>query len=216
MAPPVVVEQDEVSRGGNDLIWLPISRQDGRMIHGHDNPVALSPQFCATPLAATGRVDLVDALHWIAEDRSLVDGADVSGILTALVAAADAGVQGSESALLAAVRAALRSTLDTSVDLLLTGSVVSPHRNQAALANVARRTPTGSLADITSTAVLAAQADDSLVVETLGLVAGLSWRDLQARSQAASSMALWPLGQWRCSWTVLSVVARSRSCEPAG
>ena len=67
---------------------------------------------------------------------------------------------------------------------MLTDTVVPPHRYQAALANVARRTASGTLADITSTTVLAAQADDSLVIETLGLVAGLSWRDLQARSQA--------------------------------
>lgn len=65
------------------------------MVNGRDNPGALSPQDRATLLTAMGRVDLVDALHWIAEDRSLVDGADVSSILTALVAAADAGVRGS-------------------------------------------------------------------------------------------------------------------------
>ena len=58
------------------------------------------------------------------------------------------------------------------------------HRYQAALANVARRTRQEHSSTSQRTAVLAAQADDPLVIETLGLVAGLSWRDLQARSQA--------------------------------
>lgn len=160
------------------------SRQDGPMAQALGNSSALPPDDRSVLLTATGRRDLVDALHWIAEGRPLVDGTDLSGMLTALVAAADAGIHGSEPALRAAVRAALRSTLDTSADLVLTGTIVSPHRYQAALANVARRTTTGSIADITTAAVLAAQDDDPLVVEALGLVAGLSWRDLQARSQA--------------------------------
>jgi hypothetical protein len=154
------------------------------MVDALSNSSALPPDDRAALLTATGRRDLVDALHWIAEGRPLVGGADLSGMLTALVTAVDAGIRGSEPALRAAVRAALRSTLDTSADLVLTGTIVPPHRYQAALANVARRTTTGSIADITTAAVLAAQDDDPLVIEALGLVAGLSWRDLQARSQA--------------------------------
>lgn len=154
------------------------------MVESLGNLGGLSPDDRATLLTATARSDLVDALHWVAEGRPLVGGTDVSGMLAALVAAADAGVRGSELALRAAVRAALRSTLDTSADLVLTGMIVPPRRYQAALANVARRTSTGSLADITSAAVMAAQNDDPLVIEALGLVAGLSWRDLQARSEA--------------------------------
>ena len=149
-----------------------------------DNSGELSPGDLVTLLTATGRSHLADALCWIAEDRVLSTGAEVSSVLTALVAAADAGVADSQPALRAAVRKALHSTMDTSADLVLTEAIVPPHRYQDALATVARRTPTGSLADITSAAVLAAQAEDPLVVEALGLVAGLSWRDLQARSGA--------------------------------
>lgn len=160
------------------------SRQDVRMVEALGNVGGLSPEAEAVLLAATGRSELVDALRWIAEDRPLTGSGDVASILAALVAAVDAGSSAAEPALRTAVRAALRSTLDTSADLVLTTSIVPPYRYQAALANVARRTATGSLGSITSTAVLAAQADDGLVMEALGLAAGLSWRDLQARSQA--------------------------------
>lgn len=165
---------------------------------------ALSNHDEATLLSATRRTDLEDALHWIGEERPLAPGVDVSRMLTALVAAANAGVRGAEPALRTAVRSALRSTMDTSADLVLTTTIVAPHRYQAALGNVAGRTATASLESITSTAVLAAQADDPLVIETLGLVAGLSWRDLQARSQARGVQLP---GNAQGSWSPSQVVS---------
>lgn len=161
----------------------PDPRQDSRMVEAEGTGSELAPEHASALLAATGRGELVDALHWIAEGRP-VSGVASAGILTAVVAAADLGIRGADAALRTAVRSALRSTLDTSADLVLTDSIVPPHRYQAALANVARRTPSGTMSGITSAAVMAAQASDPLVMETLGLVAGLSWRDLQARSTA--------------------------------
>lgn len=153
------------------------------MVEAEGSGREVAPEHESALLAATGRSDIVDALHWIAEGRP-VSGVDGASLLTAVVAASDSGIRGADAALRTAVRSALRSTLDTSADLVLTDSIVPPHRYQAALATVARRTPSGTLSDITSATVMAAQADDPLVIETLGLVAGLSWRDLQARSQA--------------------------------
>ncbi|TWE12589.1 hypothetical protein [Rudaeicoccus suwonensis] len=166
-------------------------------------------------LAATGRSDLIDALHWIAEGRSLLD-VDSSSILVAVVAAADSGIQGADSALRTAVRSALRSSVDTSADLVLTDSIVPPHRYQAALANLARRTPSGTLSDITSATVMAAQAGDPQVIETLGLVAGLSWRDLQSRSQArgvplpGDSHGVWNPSQVLGAFRVIDDVVRAQ------
>lgn len=161
----------------------PDPRQDTRMVEAEGTGSELAPEHASALLAATGRGELVDALHWIAESRP-VSGVASARILTAVVAAADLGIRGADAALRTAVRSALRSTLDTSADLVLTDSIVPPHRYQAALANVARRTPSGTMSGITSATVMAAQASDPLVMETLGLVAGLSWRDLQARSTA--------------------------------
>lgn len=188
------------------------------MVHAEDDGRELAAEQESALLAATGRSDLVDALHWIAEGRP-VSGVDGASILTAVVAAADSGIRGADSALRTAVRSALRSTLDTSADLVLTDSIVPPHRYDTALANVARRTPSGTLADVTSATVMAAQADDPLVVETLGLVAGLSWRDLQARSQArgvalpSESHGVWNPSQVLGAFRVIDDIVRARA-EP--
>jgi len=185
------------------------------MVQGEVNGRALAPGHESALLAGTGRTDLVDALHWIAEGRP-VSGVDGASILTAVVAAADSGVRGADAALRTAVRSALRSTLDTSADLVLTDSIVPPHRYQAALASVARRTPSGTLSDITSATVTAAQAADPLVIETLGLVAGLSWRDLQARSQArgvslpGESQGTWNPSQVLAAFRVIDEIVRAQ------
>jgi len=185
----------------------------GCMVEAEGTGGDLAPEHESALLAATGRADLVDALHWIAEGRPV--SGDGAILLTAVVAAADSGIHGADAALRAAVRSALRSTLDTSADLVLTNSIVSPHRYQAALANVAHRTPSGTLADITSATVMAAQADDSLVVETLGLVAGLSWRDLQARSLARGvplpndSQGAWNPSQVVSAFRVIDDIVRA-------
>ena len=169
-----------------------------------------------TLLAATGRTELVDALHWIAEGRPLNGSVGLASLLAALVAAADAGSGGSEPALRTAVRDALRSTFDTSADLVLTDTIVPPNRYQSALANVAGRTITGSIADITSATVLAAQAEDSLVIEALALVAGLSWRDLLARSHAHGvslpndSGSSWSSGQVSSAFRIIDDVVCGR------
>lgn len=135
-------------------------------------------------LAATGRDDVHDALHWIAERRPLAGGVPSNALLTALVAAVDAALPGAMPALREASRAALSSTLDTSADLLSTDTIVPPFRYDRALAEVASCTRSGSLEHLTADAVGAAQAANADVIETLGLVAGLSWRDLRDRAAA--------------------------------
>ena len=143
----------------------------------------LTAEHTALLLQVTRREELTDALRWIAEKRP-IHGGLTSDVLMALVDAADLGLPSADPALRVAARTALRSTLDTSADLLSTTTIVPPQRYQQALSDVAVRTTTGSLTDISASAVGAAQARNSLVVETLGLVAGLSWRDLRDRSEA--------------------------------
>lgn len=160
---------------------------------------ALSEQHTRLLLQVTGRSDLADALHWIAERRLVADGL-TNTLLIALVSAADCGLPSSDAALRVAARSALRSTLDTSADLVSTDSIVSPHRYQRALAEIAERTPTGSLADINAQAAGAAQAENPLVIEALGLIAGLSWRDLRDRSETRGvPLPSKPTGPWKSS-----------------
>lgn len=185
------------------------------MVEGEVDANELAPEHKSALLAASGRTDLIDALHWIAEGRP-VSGIDGASMLTAVVAAADSGLRGADAALRTAVRSALRSTLDTSADLVLTDSIVPPNRYEAALFSVARRTPGGTLSEITSATVLASQAADPLVIETLGLVAGLSWRDLQARSQArgvslpGDSQGTWNPSQVMAAFRVIDEIVRAQ------
>lgn len=179
---------------------------------------SLQASHRAVLLTATGRTDLGDALHWLAEGRSLVTGT-TRDLLSALVAAAEAGLAGADRALRTAARAALSSTLDTSADLVFTDAIVPPYRYDQALAAVAAGTPTGTLAGITVQAVGAAQAHDPLVVETLGLVAGLSWRDLSDRCRArgvalpGKALGPWEVSQIRTAFTIIDEIVTG-SAQP--
>lgn len=176
----------------------------------------LTDIFSDQLLAATGRQELGDALHWIAERRPLVGGVATSSLLAALVAAVDADVPEALPALRAASRAALSSTLDTSADLLSTDTIVPPHRYDHALAEVAGCTTSGSLEHVTADAVGAAQAANSDVVESLGLVAGLSWRDLRDRAAArgvplpTKATGPWSSGQTRTAFELVDEVVTGR------
>jgi hypothetical protein len=171
--------------------WLIMTDSDARPSLAERHVIALKQ--------ATGRQDIADALRWIAEKRSLVTGT-TTDLLVALVEAASCDLPSADAALRVAARRALESTLDTSADLLGTDTIVPPHRYQEALSDVASRAPTGSLASINPQVVGSAQADNSLVVEALALVAGLSWRDLRDRSEARDvPLPGQPSGPWKSS-----------------
>ena len=167
--------------------------------HSADTPAS---DVLEALLHATGRASVRDALAWIQEGRAITGGINASDLLAALVSAADAGLTGAAPALRTAVRTALNSTLDTSADLILTDTVISPAQYEAALSRVAQNTISGSLADITVSAVMDAQRSDPLVTVSLALVAGLSWRDLQDRASARGVRLPGELdGQWASSQT---------------
>lgn len=168
-------------------------------------------------LAATSRGDVQDALHWIAERRPLARSVPTNALLKALVTAADLGLPSADAALREASRTALSSTLDTSADLLSTDTIVRPDRYSKALAEVASCIATGSLVDITAEAVGAAQSMDDSVVETLGLVAGLSWRDLRDRAGArgvplpSKSSGPWKSDQVRTIFALVDEVVTGKA-----
>jgi hypothetical protein len=163
-------------------------------------------------LQATGRRTITDALHWIAEGRSLRGRRD--RLLVALVAATDRQLPRSVESLRAVSRKALNSTLDTSADLLETSTVIPPHRYQRALADVADRTTGTSLSNITVEAVGAAQSENSLVIEALALTAGLSYRDLHERANVrgttlpGESRKPWSASQVRAAFEVIDEVVQ--------
>ncbi len=139
------------------------------------------------------------ALRWIAERRPVAEGM-TNTLLTILVSAASRDLPSADAALRVVARSALQSTLDTSADLVSTDRIVPPHRYQQALDEIAARTLTGSLANINAQVVGAAQAENPLIIEVLGLVAGLSWRDLRDRSESRGvPLPAKSTGPWKSS-----------------
>lgn len=146
----------------------------------------------------------------------MVGGVPANALLTALVAAVDAALPEAVPALREASRDALSSTLDTSADLLSTDTIVAPYRYDHALAEVAGCTTMGSLVGITPDAVGAAQAANTDVVEALGLVAGMSWRDLRDRAAArgvplpGQATGPWSSSQTRAVFDLVDEVVTGR------
>ncbi|MXW57836.1 MAG: hypothetical protein F4124_15080 [Acidimicrobiia bacterium] len=139
----------------------------------------------ATVLRATGREDLGDALAWIQERRRLT-GEVRTDELMAAVANLKRNMR-VEAALREITRSALVSKVDPSTDLLAVEAAVRPRAYREALEEVARYTSSGSLADLSVEAVYFAQERNPLVLATLGLVAGLAWRDLRDRVAGLAS-----------------------------
>lgn len=164
-------------------------------------------------LAATGRASLSDALGWIAEGRALRP-TPVHELLGALVTAAHLGLPAADAALRSVSRRALTSAVDTSADLLQTDTIRAPAEYDAALAAVASCTPTGTLLGISPDAVAAAIAEHGHVIEALGHVAGLSWRDLRDRAAArgtalpGSSTGPWQMRQISVVVEIIDEVVR--------
>lgn len=127
-------------------------------------------------LRASGRATEADALAWIAEGRSRHGGVDDQTLMRALQELA--GGPATVPAMRAVSRAALRSEVDPSVELLQINSVTPPVEFRRSLDYLASISPTGDLSGISAVTVGMAQARDSLVIEALALVAGLSYRDL--------------------------------------
>ena len=151
----------------------------------------------AVILAATGRGELDDALGWISEGRRLTTAVRTDQLLAALARLRQASRVA--TALRAVSRLALASAVDPSADLLAIDKVVRPTIYRAALDEVARYTATGSMAQITVEAAAFAQDRHPHVIAALGLVAGLSWRDLRDRTAAIGGVALpaSPAGPWQ-------------------
>ena len=146
---------------------------------------------------ATGRKDAADALAWIAARRARSRPVPADRLLQALItmAAASPGVSG--EALRKVVRRATSSALDTSADLLNVDSVRRPSEYEEALMVLSSFTPTGKLTDLTIDALSVAVTLNDLVIESLGLVAALSWRDLRERAaQRGVTLPGRSDGQW--------------------
>jgi hypothetical protein len=153
----------------------------------------------AVVLGATGRDHLHDALRWVAEGRRRRAGVPLHLLLRALVVLrVGADRKEAEAAIDLLVKSALRSEMDTSVDLVDIGSITPPHEYRRALTELSTYTASRSLADVTCEAVAAAQAANQTVVLALCQVAGLTFRDLGDRVSTFKGITVpgRPQGPW--------------------
>ncbi|MBX7270045.1 hypothetical protein KIF24_31170 [Micromonospora sp. Llam7] len=141
--------------------------------------------------ALTRRVTIKDALAWLNEDRGIERPVDLPKLLQALLALEEQTPDPELRSLAGRVsrqvcRTEIRSDLDPSQELLGLDDVIRPAQYRAALDALAARTAQRSLADVTLSAVIAAQEDDPNVVTALCAAAGLAHRDLRARVRGSS------------------------------
>jgi hypothetical protein len=155
---------------------------------------------------------LNEALEWIADDHPLTLGCDLHALLQA-VAALDRRLTAVPRAARQLARQVTASELDTAAVLLQPETIVPADAFRAALEVLAQRCPDRTLSTITPSAVIAAQNDHPLVVETLCAVAGLTYGDLVARvgvELPTESAAHWGPSQVRAAFEVLDGIVNDR------
>jgi hypothetical protein len=150
----------------------------------------------------TRRRSTKDALAWLAEDRAIAQPIELPQLLRTLFTIEDEATDGEIRALAARAgrhlcRTKIHSELDPSQELLGLDEVLRPAQYRAALDALAARTAGRSLANVTLSAVIAAQKDDPNVLVSLCAAAGLARRDLRARVQKGVAVPSNLRGTWK-------------------
>jgi hypothetical protein len=123
---------------------------------------------------ATGRSSVAEALAWIADNHSLERGINLHELPRAIVLQVGSSAE-AEGALRHIARVVAASDLDSVEVLFAPETIVSADRFCDTLSRLAVRCHGGTLAGITASAVVAAQRADPFTLETLCVVAGLSY-----------------------------------------
>lgn len=151
-----------------------------------------------TLIAATGRDSHAAAIEWIADGHPLDTGVSGQELLSSLVPYVGANDR-AEDAIRRIARVASESRLDTASVLFGLQSVTPASEIASALDAVAAKCDGESIENVTPKAVVAAQRQDLLVMETLCGVAGLSYTELSARVEGLPGD---PRGRWSPSQTL--------------
>lgn len=131
-------------------------------------------------LAATGRGTIAHALGWIAEGHALDDAVPLHAVVEAVLAAEHAGAN-ARDAVVAISQRATRSRLDPATMLFDQELMPSARALREALDVLASKCSSGSLSSISATAVRNAQHAHSGVMETLCVLAGVTFDELGDR-----------------------------------
>ncbi|MBA3973398.1 MAG: hypothetical protein C0504_04160 [Candidatus Solibacter sp.] len=167
---------------------------------------------------ATGRLDLDDALAWIAEGHPLKHGVAAHAVLQAVIGVTNAG-EHRRCALRRLARLATQSQLDTG-STLFSPELLAPLKDyRLVLDLLAHKSPTKTLAGLTAEAVAAAQRENPLTLEVFAAIGGLSFRDLKERLGDGVPSAI--TGRWSAKAVaavfemVSSVVCGAKSANGA-
>lgn len=157
-------------------------------------------------IEAAGRPTLSAALSWIAKGHALVAGADQQALLRALSAL---DIEGADEALQQIARAVTQSDLNTAAQLLRPEIFPNEQALEASIRRIAAHCA-GGLARVTASDLIAAQRDDPRAVETLALLAGLTYDDVRARAPEcpAAPDRQWTPSQVRAAFSVIDAVVR--------
>lgn len=171
-------------------------------------------------LRASGRATISDAIAWVAESRPRHGDVDDQTLMRALIGlSAEHAV---DAALRAVGRVALRSEVDPSVELLQLDRARTPAELRRSLDRLAAVSPNGDLTGITADTVAMALTQDVLTMETLALVAGLSYRDLADLALNRHGSALparadgsWTQTQVTSAFAIIDQIVRGQADPPS-
>jgi hypothetical protein len=131
-------------------------------------------------LTATRRGTVPHALSWIAEGRALDDSVSLHAVVEAVLAAEHAGANAGD-AVVAISQCVTRSLLDPATMLFDQELMPSSRALREALDVLASKCSTGLLSSVTATAVRNAQHAHGGVMETLCVLAGVTFDELGDR-----------------------------------
>lgn len=144
-------------------------------------------------LSSTGRAGLSDALSWLGEDRPMSSATDWSRLLRAIIDHVPASELRAH-AIRRTVKELTRSEIDTARVIFDSGNLPSPQMFADAVRELIEKSPNGTFAGLTPRAILRAQIANEMAVESLCLVAGVSYNE-----------AIELFGQGNASWDIRKI-----------
>jgi hypothetical protein len=162
----------------------------------------------AVLLAATGTPSVADAVSWLADGHPIEAGSDLHAVLRALVLQKPSADYERATRRIARIVAA--SHLDTAAVLFDRQAIVPAARFAQALSGLAAKCHGGNLDQISASALISAQREDSFTLEALAAVAGLSYNELADRVDSLPSAPTGPFmpSQIRAAFATLDGIVK--------
>jgi len=168
-----------------------------------------------TVLRATGRPTVAEAMSWIANSLSLTSDVDIHRLLRALATLNPSEPDGPK-ALQVVARRATQSNVDTAAVLFKPEFIIPARRFRDALDLLSKHSPEKRLININASAVIAAQRENTFVIQGLCAIAGLSYGDLTERVPGLPNdpSGPWTPTQVRTAFGLIDEIVSGRVMTP--